>query len=56
MILMDSDQLTILVNPPSERRNRLVAKLALIGEETLGTTIVNIEEQMRGWMASIAKE
>jgi tRNA(fMet)-specific endonuclease VapC len=30
--------------------------LALSGETRIGTTIINAEEQMRGWIAAIAKE
>lgn len=55
MILLDTDHLTVLQIPDSDRRDRLVAKLAL-SDEPIGTTIVNVEEQMRGWLASIAKE
>ena len=55
MILLDTDHLTVLQTPDATRRERLVARLALTNEE-IGTTIVNVEEQMRGWMASIAKE
>ena len=55
MILLDTDHLTILQTPDSTRRDRLVARLAL-ADDAIGTTVVNVEEQMRGWMASIAKE
>lgn len=55
MILLDSDHLTILQTPDSDRRDRLVARMAL-ANDVIGTTVVNVEEQMRGWMASIAKE
>ena len=55
MILLDTDHLTILQTPDSNRRDRLVARLAL-ADNVIGTTVVNVEEQMRGWMASIAKE
>jgi tRNA(fMet)-specific endonuclease VapC len=56
MILLDSDHLTILQVPSSARRQRLVARMALAVGETIGTSIVAVEEQMRGWLASIAKE
>lgn len=56
MILLDTDHLSVLEIPESNRRARLSARLALVENEVIGTTIVNVEEQMRGWMASIAKE
>jgi tRNA(fMet)-specific endonuclease VapC len=56
MILLDTDHLSVLQVPSSERRTRLVARMtAAIGED-FGTTIVCVEEQMRGWLAAIAKE
>lgn len=55
MILLDTDHLTVLQIPESQRRDRLVARLSL-SDDPVGTTIVNVEEQMRGWLASIAKE
>jgi tRNA(fMet)-specific endonuclease VapC len=55
MILLDTDHLTVLQTPDADRRPRLVSRLAL-ASEPVGTTIVNVEEQMRGWLASIAKE
>ena len=56
MILLDTDHLTVLQIPGSERRSRLVARLALATTETVALPIVAIEEQMRGWLSSIAKE
>ena len=56
MILLDTDHLSVLRGDPSERRSRLNARLAAVVGEEVGTTIVNFEEQMRGWLASIAKE
>jgi tRNA(fMet)-specific endonuclease VapC len=38
-----------------ERFDRLVLRLAR-SAEPLATTIVNVEEQMRGWLAALAKE
>ena len=56
MILLDTDHLSVLQIPASDRRTRLVARLAMAGEEVIGTTIVSVEEQTRGWLAAIAKE
>ena len=56
MILLDTDHLSILRSDPSERRTRLTSRLAAVVGEEIGTTIITVEEQMRGWLASIAKE
>jgi tRNA(fMet)-specific endonuclease VapC len=56
MILLDSDHLTVLKYRGSERYIRLIDRLKAVADEPVGTTIVNVEEQMRGWLASLAKE
>lgn len=56
MILLDSDHLTVLKYRDSERYHRLTTRLTAAVDEAIGTTIINVEEQMRGWLASIAKE
>jgi tRNA(fMet)-specific endonuclease VapC len=56
MILLDSDHLTVLKYRGSERYIRLTERLQAAGSVPVGTTIVNVEEQMRGWLASLAKE
>ncbi len=56
MILLDTDHLTVLQIPGSDRRTRLVARLALATNETVALPVVAVEEQMRGWLSSIAKE
>jgi tRNA(fMet)-specific endonuclease VapC len=40
----------------SERFVRLTQRLQAAADEPVGTTVVNVEEQMRGWLASLAKE
>lgn len=56
MILLDSNHLTVLGFPDSPRAKRLIARLDVAIERPIGTTIVNVEESMRGWLATIAKE
>ncbi|MBX9626912.1 MAG: type II toxin-antitoxin system VapC family toxin [Gemmataceae bacterium] len=58
MIALDSDHLTALKYTGSERAVRLAARLdrAAAGGEVVGTTVANVEEQMRGWLSAIAKE
>jgi len=55
VIYLDTDHLTILKYRSSDRALRLTGRLTLAGE-AVGTTVVNVEEQMRGWLAAIAKE
>jgi tRNA(fMet)-specific endonuclease VapC len=56
VILLDTDHLTVLKYTDSERHARLHGRLLAAGPELIGSTIVNVEEQMRGWLAAIAKE
>ena len=58
MIALDSDHLTILKYKTSPRAIRLAGRLALATADgtPVGTTIANVEEQMRGWLSAIAKE
>lgn len=50
MILLDTDHLTVLKYKNSERCIRLTARLALASTDgtPVGTTVVNVEEQMPG--------
>ena len=56
MILLDTDHLSVLRFRSGERCSRLVARMEAAKDETFGTTIVNIAEQMKGWLAAINKE
>ena len=57
MILLDTDHVSILKYPKSERGARLTERLeALPAGEVVGISVVSVEEQMRGWLATIAKE
>ena len=56
MILLDSDHLTVLRYRQSERGAQLAERLAQAQDPHIGTTVVNVEEAMRGWLAAIAKE
>jgi tRNA(fMet)-specific endonuclease VapC len=53
MILLDSDHLTILIHPKSEQHARLTDRMAASADQVFATTIVNAEEQLRGWLAEI---
>jgi tRNA(fMet)-specific endonuclease VapC len=57
MILLDTDHVTVLKYPASERCLRLVERLeAVPASELIGVSVISVEEQMRGWLAAIAKE
>ena len=56
MILLDTNHVSMLRMPPSERRTRLVERMSLAHHELYGIAIVAVEETMRGWLAAIAKE
>ncbi len=57
MILIDTDHATFLKYPESERGGRFIARLnAVSATEIVGVAIVTVEERMRGWLATIAKE
>jgi len=56
MILFDTDHLSVLQMEGSARRDRLIARMALTPDALFAAPIVGVEEQMRGWLAAIAKE
>lgn len=56
MILLDTDHLSVLRLRSGERCARLVARMEAATDEVFGTTIINVAEQMKGWLAAINKE
>jgi tRNA(fMet)-specific endonuclease VapC len=57
MTLLDTDHVTLLKYSGGKRGAFLRQRLeTLPAEEVVGVTIITIEEQMRGWLASIARE
>lgn len=55
MILLDTDHLSILSYPKTPRCKALQARLDLSPDQEIGTTIITVEEQWRGWFAVIAR-
>ena len=55
MIFLDTDHLTLLKYPESPRYTALVARMEASPDQEIGTTIVSVEEQWRGWLAVIAR-
>ncbi len=57
MILIDTDHVSILKFPESQRAQRFISRLeAVADDETIAVAIITVEERMRGWLAMIAKE
>jgi tRNA(fMet)-specific endonuclease VapC len=57
MILLDTDHITLLKYPASERATRLRQRLESVPpNESVAVPVIVVEEQMRGWLATIAKE
>ena len=57
MILIDTDHVTCLKYPDSERDRRFIDRLIAVRRtEVVGVSIVTVEERVRGWLAAIAKE
>lgn len=55
MIILDTDCLSLLNRERLLESSKLRQKLERFPPEELFTTIITFEEQMRGWMAFIAK-
>src|SRR5437899_583965 len=53
MIMLDTDHLTVLSYPERSKSATLVGRMQAASRETFGTTVVSVEEQMRGWLAEI---
>lgn len=56
MILLDTDHVSVLQIPEGTRTQQLRERLSAAKDDVIGTTIITVEEQMRGWLAAIAKE
>ena len=55
MILFDTDHLTIFKFPDSPKYIELHARLESANDPNIGTTVISLEEQLRGWLAVIAR-
>ncbi|HTU90525.1 MAG TPA: type II toxin-antitoxin system VapC family toxin [Gemmataceae bacterium] len=54
MVLLDTDHLSILEWQDSPAALQIQARMEQHSPEEVGTSIVNFEEKMRGWMAFLA--
>jgi tRNA(fMet)-specific endonuclease VapC len=55
MIVLDTDHISELQYPNSARGARLFDRMSSVANEQIAATIVTVEEQMRGWLATINK-
>jgi tRNA(fMet)-specific endonuclease VapC len=55
MILLDTDHLTVLRHSRHSLHRHLTARLAATSEPHIAATVISLEEQMRGWLAEIAR-
>ncbi|ETX05571.1 MAG: hypothetical protein ETSY2_22180, partial [Candidatus Entotheonella gemina] len=53
MILLDTDHVNVLKYPDHPRFVGLTGQLNVSAEPNIATTVITVEEQMRGWLAWI---
>jgi tRNA(fMet)-specific endonuclease VapC len=55
MVVLDTDHLSLLDHESGAAAGELAARLSAVASDGIATTIVNVEEQMRGWLAYLAR-
>jgi len=55
MVILDTDHLTIIQRQSQPTYSILTTRLRHVSPSDLSTTIINVEEQMRGWLAVIGR-
>src|SRR3972149_7170795 len=53
MIILDTDHVNVLQTPAHPQYAILSAKMKESGDPIFATTVISVEEQMRGWLATI---
>ena len=53
MILLDTDHVNVLKYPDSLQFVTLTTRLNASADQDIATTVITVEEQMRGWLALI---
>lgn len=53
MLVLDTDTLTIWLNPKDALHPRLKERLARLDARDFTTTVINLQEQISGWFADI---
>ena len=57
MVILDTDCLTLLQRAEGEAHQRLLARLRVAAQtRPIFVTVITIEEQLRGWLAQIARQ
>jgi tRNA(fMet)-specific endonuclease VapC len=56
MIFLDTDHVSVLKMPPSIRQARLLTRMNSQSGLIFGVPVAAVEEVMRGWLATLAKE
>jgi tRNA(fMet)-specific endonuclease VapC len=55
MIILDTDHISLLQHPSNPEGQRLQRRLAASPDRNILTTVITVEEQMRGWLSVIAR-
>lgn len=55
MILLDTDHMTVLFFRDDTQYESLSERLLTSDDSDIGTTVISLEEQMRGWLSEIAR-
>jgi tRNA(fMet)-specific endonuclease VapC len=55
MIVLDTDHISILQHPESEAAQKLQQRMKASVDREIVTSIVTVEEQMRGWLQVLAR-
>jgi len=55
MLILDTDHMTLLEREKRQDKPLLSERLSRSGESRITTTIITFEEQMRGWLAYVAR-
>ena len=55
VVILDTDHLTVIQRRAEPAYSSLLDRLSKIPEDSVQTTIISFEEQMRGWLAVIAR-
>ena len=55
MIVLDTDHVSLLQHPDSPEGQQVIQRLEASPDREIVTTVITVEEQMRGWLQVIAR-